>query len=239
MELLITVCARGGSKGIADKNIQPVLGVPLIGYTIDHALRYANKVSADVALSTDGDQIRSIAAEHGLQSDYVRPDDLATDTAGKIAVIRDIVEHKEKRKGKRYDFVLDLDVTSPLRTIQDLDEAYASIQSDPNALNLFSVNPAHRNPYFNMVEQDADGYYKLSKIPETPILSRQTAPKVYDLNASFYFYRREFFELDYKNAYTERSLIYEMPHYCFDIDSQTDFDFLEYQLKHNRFDFDA
>ncbi len=239
MELLITVCARGGSKGIADKNVQPVLGVPLIGYTIDHAMKYADKVGADVALSTDGEKIRTIAAEHGLVSQYDRPDDLATDTAGKIAVIRDIVEHEEQGRGKRYDVVLDLDVTSPLRTIKDLDDAYKIFKDDPNALNLFSVNPAHRNPYFNMVEQDTDGYYRLSKIPETPILSRQTAPKVYDLNASFYYYRREFFDLNYKNAYTERSLIFEMPHYCFDIDSQTDFDFLEYQLMHNRFDFDA
>ncbi len=239
MELLITVCARGGSKGLANKNIRPILGIPLIAYTVRNALKYAKRMGADTALSTEDKRIRSIAAEYGLSSTYDRPADLATDTSGKIAVLRDLVTYEERTRKKTYDFILDLDVTSPLCTLTDLDEAFKILNKDPHALNLFSVNPAHRNPYFNMVEKAQDGYYQLCKIPETPILSRQTAPKVYDLNASFYYYRRAFFDMGYRNAYTERSLVYVMPHICFDIDTPTDFEFLEYLVKNNRFDFDA
>ncbi len=230
MSMLITICARGGSKGIPGKNTKNLHGKPLIAYTIAQAQAFAAKHDADIALSTDDLEIRSIADRCGLHTDYLRPAELATDSAGKEAAMRHALQNEEQRRGKRYDILLDLDVTSPLRTQQDLQEALVILEADPHALNIFSVNPAHRNPYFNMVEQAADGYYRLSKIPAQPILSRQTAPKVYDLNASFYFFRRAFFDSGCKTPFSDRALIYVMPHICFDLDEPEDFLFLEYLM---------
>jgi CMP-N-acetylneuraminic acid synthetase len=108
---------------------------------------------------------------------------------------------------------------------------------DEEALTLFSVNPSNRSPYFNMVEKNESGYYQLSKNLDTTILTRQSAPLVYDLNASFYFYRRFFFDLDLKTPITNKSLIFEIKHLCFDLDHPHDFDFLEYLFTNNKLPF--
>jgi CMP-N-acetylneuraminic acid synthetase len=236
--LIITICARGGSKGIPNKNMRSINEYPLIAYTINIAFRFSKLHSGFVALATDNEEIKAIAARFGLTTEYIRPPELSTDTAGKIDTIRDLVLFEEKRQNIRFDYILDLDVTSPLRTVKDLNDAYTFFREDPDALNIFSVSKPHRNPYFNIVEKGENGYYRLVKTPEVPVKSRQTAPRVYDLNASFYFYRREFFDLNYKNAYTERSLIWMIDHFCFDLDEIIDFHFMEYLLINNKLDFD-
>lgn len=239
MNILITVCARGGSKGIPGKNIKLLNGKPLIGYTIDTAKQFAAKKSdvTTIVLSTDSEEIIRVASECGLKSDYKRPDYLANDTCGKIDAIKDIVLYSEKLSGKSFDYILDLDVTSPLRTLKDLNQALALIKADKNAVNLFSVSEPIRNPYFNQVEQKKNGYYSLVKTSEDNTFSRQAAPKVYDMNASFYFYKRCFFDMDYKGAVTDRSLIYLMPHTCFDLDHPIDFEILSFLLENNKLDF--
>lgn len=236
MSLLITICARGGSKGIPGKNIRSVNGLPLIAYSIRHALLYAKRTGADVALSTDSDEIRFVAAAHGLPSDYVRPTELASDTAGKLPVLRHLLLSEEQRHGKHYDFLLDLDVTSPLRTLADLDRAFDMLKGHPEALNIFSVSPPAHNPYFDMVEQGADGYVHLVKTPDAAMLSRQQGPRVFDLNASCYFYRRAFFTPE-NPSLINHSLAYVMEHPCFEIDSLLDMEFLEYLLRHDKLGF--
>jgi len=238
MSTLVTICARGGSKGIPGKNIRLLNGIPLIGYSIRHAQAFAAKTGADIALSTDDDQIRVVAESFGLSSEYRRPPELATDAAGKVPAIRHLLQHEEQRTGKSYDTLLDLDATSPMRTLGDLESGLQILLDEPHAINLYSVNNARRNPYFNMVEQEKDGYYHLSKKPQNSVLSRQTAPSVYELNASFYFYRRQFFREPWITAYSDRALIYLMPHLCFDLDEPADFDYLEYLVRERRLGFD-
>jgi CMP-N,N'-diacetyllegionaminic acid synthase len=236
MNSLITVCARGGSKGIPGKNVKMLNGIPLLGYTINIAKYFAEIYGSDIAISTDDEEIRAVAKQYGILSDYYRPAELATDSAGKIDTINDLLNFQEGLKNNKYDFILDLDVTSPLRTIQDLQAAFNTLINDPIALNIFSVNIASRNPYFNMVEKKENGYYNIVKTGNN-VLSRQTAPAVYDLNASFYIYRREFFNKKIKTVFTDNSLIYLMPHICFDLDHIIDFDFLEFLLKNGKLDF--
>lgn len=238
MNILITICARGGSKGIPGKNIKELDGKPLIAYTIDVANRFKSEFgTVDIALSTDSDEIRRVAAGCSLESPYERPASLGGDAVGKIDAIRDVVEFYEHTYGKKYDYVLDLDVTSPLRTLDDLKTAFALLRQDENAVNLFSVSPASRSPYFNMVEQKANGYYAQVKQPEGNVFTRQSAPVVYDLNASFYFYRRVFFDSGYRGAITDKSLVYVVPHLCFDLDHPVDFEFLSYLLANGKLDF--
>jgi CMP-N,N'-diacetyllegionaminic acid synthase len=173
-----------------------------------------------------------------LKTEYTRPEYLASHTAGKLDTITDLLLFEEKQKNKRYDYLLDLDATSPLRTQQDLHASFEMIRGDENAYNLFSVNPANKNPYFNMVEQTENSYFNLSKRPAGTVMTRQSVPKVYEMNASFYFYRRKFFDDGLRSAITDRSLIYVMPHICFDLDHPIDFDFLSFLLAHNKIDFE-
>ncbi|MFK2268408.1 cytidylyltransferase domain-containing protein [Bacteroides fragilis] len=193
MKILITICARGGSKGIPGKNIKPLNGQPLIGYSIAVAKEFQSVFEGtDIMLSTDSEEIIRVAGVCGLKSDYKRPEYLANDTVGKIDAIKDLVLYSESKQGQTYDYILDLDVTSPLRNLQDLKIAFDILRSDENAINLFSVSEAGRSPYFNMVEQKENGYYAQVKMPDNNVFTRQSAPQVYDLNASFYFYKRSF-----------------------------------------------
>ena len=239
MHLLITICARGGSKGIPRKNIKTINGISLIAYTIKLAKKIEQKYNAIITLSTDDVEIKKIAETFGVSSTYERPSFLATDSAGKIETVNHVLLYEEKLVNKKFDFILDLDVTSPLRTIEDIENALNLLLNKPDAKNLFSVNPAARNPYFNMVEKNSEGFYTLIKTsPDGGVMTRQSAPKVYDLNASFYWYKRSFFELGEKSAITDKSLIYEMNHICFDLDHPIDFLFMEYLLKNNKLDFE-
>lgn len=235
MNILITLCGRGGSKGIPGKNIRPLNGLPLIGYSINAAKKFSAVFPADIALSTDSEEIKTAARSFGVVTEYTRPTALATDGAGKVETIADLLMFEERHRAKKYDVVLDLDLSSPLRTQEDLLAAFDILRKDPKAVNLFSVNPANRNPYFNMVEKNAEGYYSLVKRGE--FVTRQSAPPVYDLNASFYFYRREFFDRQVRSVFTERSLVYVMPHVCFDLDHALDFDIMEFLLANNKLGF--
>lgn len=228
--ILITICARGGSKGVPGKNIRKVHGKPLIGYTIECAQTIAETLKADVALSTDSTEIAAVAASFGLESAYLRPDSLAGDTAGKVDAIAHVLADSEKSNQKSYDFVIDLDVTSPLRTKGDVLTAFEMLLANQDALNIFSVSEAGRSPYFNMVEFNTEGYAVVVKQLES-IKSRQAAPKVFDMNASFYIYRRQFFQDNWRTATTNRSLAYVMDHICFDLDEPNDFLYLEFLLK--------
>ena len=239
MNILITICARGGSKGIPGKNIKPIAGKPLIAYTIALTNELKIKWDARVGLSTDDLEIKSVASDHGVLTEYIRPAYLSTDAAGKIDTIKDLLLYEESLAGYKFDYILDLDVTSPLRTLHDIEEALNLLIEKKDAKNVFSVNQAARNPYFNMVEENSSGFYSLVKTDiDGSVMTRQSAPKVYDLNASFYWYRRSFFELGDKSAITDRSLIYEMNHLCFDLDHPIDFLFMEYLLQNNKLDFE-
>jgi CMP-N,N'-diacetyllegionaminic acid synthase len=238
MKIIITICARGGSKGIPGKNIKAINGVPLIAYTIELAVQFQKKYNSIIALSTDDIEIKKIVESYGITTSYQRPSYLATDSAGKIDTIKDVLLYEESLINNKFDYLLDLDITSPLRTFEDIEKALYLLINRPEAHNLFSVNPAARNPYFNMVEEKDEGFYSLVKTNASgSVMTRQSAPKVFDMNASFYWYRRSFFELGIKIAITEKSMIYEMNHICFDLDHPVDFLFMEYLLQNDKLDF--
>jgi len=232
MRVLITICGRGGSIGIPKKNIKLLNGKPLIGYSIDFALNLKKEFNADIALSTDCDEIKNVAENFGLSTKYSRPAYMADSNTGKIEVIRALLNYEEENNKHRYHYIIDLDITSPLRTIEDVKSAFNKLILNKDALNIFSVSKANRNPYFNMVEENDKGYVKLVKNGLT-VNSRQKAPIVYDLNASFYIYRREYFEMNLKSVITKNSLAFLMEHICFDIDEPIDFSIMEHLIKNN------
>jgi len=231
MNILITICARKGSRGVKDKNIRELNGKPLIAYTIEVAKRWGK--AKRIVCSSNSDEIIEIAKKYGAEVPFVRPEELATDTSGKIPVIRHAFTESEKIFNEKYDLIIDLDVTSPIRKVEDLDNCL-EIFKTKNPEILFSVTKAARNPYFNMVELKEDGFAVLSKPTGKDILTRQSSPEVFDMNASIYFYSKEFLmdESKMHPLSSNRAAIYEMdPKFCIDIDTELDFRYIEFLIK--------
>jgi CMP-N-acetylneuraminic acid synthetase len=232
VNILITICARGGSKGIPGKNIKLLNGKPLITYTIESAKKFQALYGADIVVSTDDDDIKDVVRNLGVLA-YDRPDYLATDSAGKVETITDVLAFQENKNGKKYGYVLDLDVTSPLRTLEDLSQGFTILKNDDEAYNIYSVNLANRNPYFNMVEYKKNGFLKLCKILKKKIIRRQDAPKVYSHVAGVYALSPNFIK-NKNNLMDGNCLGYEVKTECsFDIDNEHDLEIVKYFFKKN------
>lgn len=185
--ILFTICGRAGSKGIKNKNIRDFLGHPLPLYTlstIDLYLTDHPDCLGNIVLNTDSVQlIEMFRMIHSREIDIIkRAPALGGDTVPKTDVIADCLVKMEEKRGIIYDMVVDLDITSPLRTIEDIDHLIEKKQKTECDV-VFSVVDARRNPYFNMVKKDSLGY---SKVIDSNYVTRQEAPEIYDMNASMY-----------------------------------------------------
>jgi CMP-N,N'-diacetyllegionaminic acid synthase len=227
---LCTICARGGSKGLPNKNVMPLDGKPLLLWTLDQAK--ACGLFERIAVSSDSPAILQLAETWGAEL-VLRPQELATDEVSKIEAIRHAVMDAESKAGTTFDQVVDLDVTAPLRTTEDIRGAIALLETS-GADNVITGCPARRSPYFNLVEEGPGGVVKLAKVPDRPILRRQDVPACFDMNASIYVWRRDTFVRDPRVFY-ENTRIYVMPpERSHDIDSELDFAFVELLLSRLR-----
>lgn len=178
---LYIIPARGGSKGIPRKNIKLLAGRPLIDYSIA-AARDAGADDDHVILSTEDDEIASVARTCGLAVSYRRPESLATDTAGSREVILDVMDWAD-RQGLKYDCVVLLQPTSPMRTAEDILSTLAAYTPDIDM--AVTVVEAASNPYYNCFETDADGYLHISK-GDGLYTRRQDAPAAWEFNGAVY-----------------------------------------------------
>lgn len=232
-DILLTICARGGSKGLKNKNIKELNGKPLIGYTIEQAIKWGK--AEHVVVSTDSDIIADISKQFGAEIPFMRPAELATDNSGKIPVIRHALKICENIYQREFPIVVDLDPSAPIRTVDDIDNAM-ELFSKTKPSTLFSVVNSKKNPYFNMVEEYPDGKIGICKKFDKELVARQHAPIVYSLNASIYIYDRLFLTNELNNScITSDSIIYEMDeNSSVDIDHEIDFKFIEYLLKEGK-----
>lgn len=222
--VLCTICARGGSKGVPGKNIKPLHGLPLIAHTVLQAK--ASGLCDRIVVSTDSPEIGEVAQRHGAEFFFLRPQELASDTAGKLPVIQHALTAAEAHWKTTYDFLIDLDPTSPLRLVTDIQDAFHQMTQNGHS-NLFSAAESRKSPYFNMVERDPDGRVGLSKALQTPVVRRQDAPKVYEMNASIYIWKRDIL-LNNSTLFLPETGLYEMPaERSIDIDSPVDFKVVE------------
>lgn len=227
-DILCTICARGGSKGVKNKNIKLLNGKPLIAYTIEQALQ--SELFDHVVISTDSDDIASVATEYGAEVFFRRSFELSTDTAGKLEVIRDALLKSEAHYNKKFTYHVDLDATSPLRSVSDIIESFKQFQDNHNS-NLITAMPSRRSPYFNLVEVDANGRVALSKKLDGTVVRRQDAPKSYDMNASIYIWTRDSL-LNQPSLFSETTGLYIMPEErSIDIDAEVDFEFVEFLMR--------
>ncbi len=227
---LCTICARGGSKGVQNKNCKTINGKPLIAYSIQQAL--SSGLFEHVVVSTDSDTIADIAVDHGAEVFFKRAPELSGDKAGKIAVIRDAFIRSEQHFNQQFDHLVDLDATAPLRSVQDIHQSFQQFLDNEND-NLITAMPSRRSPYFNLIEVSANGAVQLSKQLDTVITRRQDSPKCYDMNASIYIWKRETI-LNEPTLFLPKTGLYVMPEErSIDIDTPLDFEFVQFILDKN------
>ena len=223
------VCARGGSKGVPRKNLRSFLGKPLIAHAIECAR--ACPVLQRIVVSTDDQEIAEVAKKHGAEVPFIRPAHLALDDTSKWPVFQHLVETLEGTSGERVDVLVDLDAGVPLRKPSDIDGCVNQLLSGTAEI-VATAYEADRNPYFNMVELKADGFAKIVKSPEVPIVCRQAAPPVYSLSPAVYAIRRDTL-WRYGHWSQARLEIYCLPRErAIDIDSKLDFRLAEFLMLH-------
>jgi N-acylneuraminate cytidylyltransferase len=218
---------RAGSKGVPGKNFRPICGKPLIDWSLDQLLAHPDV--DEVVVSTDSPEIYAHAVAKGTLAIGLRPDHLATDTAGKWGVWQHALAASEALTGPVTAF-LDLDATSPLREAQDITCALALFAAERPDM-VMSCCEARKNPYFNLVEPDATGALHVSKPLPGGVVARQQAPTVYEHAASTYVVAPDYLRRA-KALFEGRVIPYLMPpERCIDIDTEFDFRMVEWLLK--------
>lgn len=239
MTPLIIIPARGGSKGIPRKNIKPLAGRPLIGYSIDVARAVASQCGVDerhILLSTDDDEIAATAESLGLPTPYRRPDVLATDRAGSREMMLDAMDWAQAQ-AIDFDAVVLLQPTSPFRTAEDVAGCIALYEREHPDMAV-SVKEASANPYYNCFEADpATGALHISK-GDGLLTRRQDAPKAWEFNGAVYVIRPESLRAMPMGDFPRR-LPYEMPALrSVDLDTPLDWAVAEALIANGAFDAD-
>lgn len=218
---LAIIPARSGSKGLKDKNIKKLNGKPLIGYSIEAALK--SNIFEDIIVSTDSKRYAEIAEQYGAWVPFLRPDRLSNDTALTNDVVEDILIQLEKI-GKKYDFLMILQPTSPLRDEEDIKNALKFfISKKANA--IISMCECEHSPLWTKVlgnDLCLDGF-----LGNLNTKRRQELDTYYRVNGAIYLYKVEYF-LKYKNLYYDKSYAFIMDkNKSIDIDDLYDFTIAE------------
>ena len=233
IQVLCTICARKGSKGLKNKNIRKLNSLPLITHTILQARR--SKLFDKIVISSDSKKIFKIS-RNKVDLFINRPKNLSGDKVSKLDVIKHALIDSEKKFNIKFDIIVDLDVTSPLRKISDIKKSLKKFLNS-NSSNLISITKARKNPYFNQI------MFKKNK-PTLPctlkrnIINRQSAPKVYDLNASIYIWKRKAL-LSLKKLINHNTSTFVMPNSrSIDIDNIFEFKIVDHIIKKKLFNLD-
>ena len=222
MKILVIIPARGGSKGIPRKNIKPLDGKPLIYYTIDVARAIAQ--DEDICVSTDDAEIIKVVEKYGMKVPFVRPAELASDTAGTYEVLLHALNYYEEELHRKYDVVVLLQNTSPFRRAEQVKEALSLYHN--NVDMVVSVKECPANPYYNMFEEDENGYLRISK-GEGTFTRRQDAPKVYEYNGAVYIMNAEQLKKTHMHKLIRRIKYVMDEQSSFDLDTMWDWQMAE------------
>lgn len=225
-QILCTICARGGSKGLPNKNLLKIGDKSLIGHTLTQA-KAIDAIDC-IIVSSDSNEILKEGEIYAADILLQRSAKLASDDAGKIDAIIDCLNHAESNLNKHFDYVIDLDVTSPLRNLIDIENCL-EFTKDQGFKNLITVTNSKKNPYFNQIEITNEGP-QLVKSGHN-IKGRQSAPKVYDMNASIYVWSRNFL-INEKTLFSRDTIVYDMPEErSLDIDNELDFKIVKHLIE--------
>ena len=224
MNILVIIPARGGSKGIPGKNIKLLGGKPLIYYAIDVARAIVD--DTHICVSTDDDQIIRVVEQYGLSVPFIRPTELATDTAGSYGVLLHALSFYES-KGEHFDAVVLLQVTSPFRTVNHVREALNLYNKDLDI--VVSVKETDSNPYYLCFEEDTEGMLHISK-GDGHYTRRQDCPPVYEYNGAIYIINPERMKAMPLNKFKKRVKYVMDREHSVDLDTMMDWMIAEYMI---------
>jgi CMP-N,N'-diacetyllegionaminic acid synthase len=227
-KILGLITARGGSKGLPGKNIKPLLGKPLINWSIDAA---SGAPSLDsVVVSTDDNEIAQIARASGARVPFIRPAHLASDTSTSVDTVLHALDYLETL-GERYDVVVLLEPTSPLRDSVDIEEAL-ELMGTLNSGAVVSVCRAESvHPAF-MYRRESDGRLRPFLGLQPTALRRQEIEPLYFLEGTIYASRVDVLRKNH-SFYHEDTIGYEVPRWkSLEIDGLGDFLMVEALLKY-------
>ena len=224
MKAIAIISARGGSKGLPGKNIRPLGGKPLIAWSIEHAL--AVKRIKRVIVSTDSEEIATVAREYGAEVPFIRPAELARDDSPEWLVWCHALSYLLETAGALPGVMVLLPPTAPLRLAQDIENCLDEYEKN-DADIVITVTDSHRNPYFNMVKTNADGTVGLVNQPQSAIARRQDAPVVYDMTTVCYVANPKFV-ITHRGIFKGRVKAVHVPsERAIDIDTLLDFQIAE------------
>jgi N-acylneuraminate cytidylyltransferase len=223
---LFLIPARGGSKGIPQKNIKLLGNKPLIYYSIELARHFASDDM--ICVSTDNEEIISICKNIGLDVPFTRPSELATDTASSHEVIAHAISFYED-KGRTIDKVILLQPTSPFRRVAHLQEALQLYTSEIDM--VISVKETEANPYYLLCKENNEGYLE-KFVKDLDITRRQDVPKIYQYNGAIYIINTASFKKHRNLSLFEKVVKYEMDELSsIDLDTPLDWAYAEFLIE--------
>lgn len=227
MQVVALICARGGSKGVPGKNIRPLAGRPLIAWAIAQA-GAVHRIGR-IIVSTDSQEIATVARESGAEVPFLRPQQLAEDGTPEWLVWRHALHYLRQSDGSYPDALIVVPTTAPLRAPLDLENCLDEHEKG-GADVVITVTDAHRSPYFNMVKRHADGTVGLVIPPDGAIFRRQEAPVVFDMTTVAYVATPEFVMT--RNGIFEGRVrqVHVPAERALDIDTLLDFRFAEFLM---------
>lgn len=182
MQVIAIIPARGGSKGIKRKNLVDIMGLPLVVYSIRHAL--LSELVNRVIVSTDDEEIRRVAVQYGAEAPFLRPSEIALDWTLDLPVFEHALNFLRLEEGYYPDQVVHLRPTAPLRRPEWIDQAVRLLAEHPEADSVRSVSPPDKHPY-RIFRIGPDGYLDPIMKHEHPVpylLRRQDLPTMYYYN---------------------------------------------------------
>ena len=227
--ILAVTLARGGSKSIPKKNIYPVAGLPLLAYTVIEACR--SRYIQRYLVSTDDPEIQAIALQYGAEAPFLRPAELATDTATTLAGLQHAIAWVEEEERQKYDFVVELPCTNPMRTGEDIDAAIEKLIATgaDSVIGVTKLEDYHPIRIKKIVE-DRIVDFCLPEIPETR--RQDLKPDAYIRNGSIYAVKRDKLMVDNSRYGTRNSRPYIMPsEKCVNVDSEIELLLAEILIK--------
>ena len=226
MKPICLICARGGSKGVRNKNIRMIGKKPLIAHTIEKAVK--SKIFSHVIVSTEDKKTAAIAKKYGAEVPFMRPKYLAADNTPLEPVLLHAIE-KLNSLGIFFEIFVLRDCTVPFIDVNDMKGAIKLLKKS-NCRSIYGSVKAHPNPYFQMWELDKKGFLKISKTTNRTITRRQDATIVYTIDGVFVFWTRKF--LDVRKCESGKMLPYEISkEHGHMIDFEFDFKVAELLLK--------
>ncbi len=235
LKILGVTLARGGSKSVPMKNIRPLCGIPLIAYTIAEAKR--SNLLTRYIVSTDDKAIQDVARKYGAEVPFLRPSDFSTDQASSVSALQHAVEWVEAEENNRYDYIVELMCTNPLKNCDDIDEATQKL-IDMQADSVIAVHKLEDHHPIR-IKKIVDGKIKDFCHPEIPESRRQDLkPDAYIRSGSIYALSRKHLMNEGRRYGSEASYAHILPpERAVNVDTEIDFLIAEKMLEKNTRDY--